>query len=103
MSYGATAQGPLVATKLPLQTCWSFPTLKGLHMHSTLNTHRFALAIGTASLALGGCSGMSRSEVSTATGAAVGAVAGAAVGGAAATVGGAVIGGVIGHEVDKKK
>jgi len=50
---------------------------------------------------LGGCSGMSRQEVSTVTGAAVGAVAGAAVGGPAATVGGAVVGGVVGHEVSK--
>ena len=62
-----------------------------------------SLAVITAALALGGCSGMSRSEVSTATGAAVGAVAGAVVGGTAATVGGAVIGGVVGHEAAKKK
>ena len=67
------------------------------------NTHTFALAIVTAVLALGGCSGMSRSDVSTVTGAAIGAVAGAAVGGTAATVGGAVIGGVVGNEVAKKK
>lgn len=56
----------------------------------------------TAAFVLGGCSSMSRQEVSTVTGAAVGAVAGAAVGGPAATVGGAVIGGVVGHEVGKK-
>jgi osmotically inducible lipoprotein OsmB len=56
----------------------------------------------TAAILLGGCSSLSRQEVSTVTGAAVGAVAGAAVGGAAATVGGAVIGGVIGNEVGKK-
>ena len=67
------------------------------------NLHTLALTALAASLALGGCSGMSRSEVSTATGAAVGAVAGAVVGGAAATVGGAVIGGVVGHELEKKK
>lgn len=67
------------------------------------NSRLFALAIITAGLALGGCSGMSRSEVSTATGAAVGAVAGAVIGGTAATVGGAVIGGVVGHEAAKKK
>ena len=66
-------------------------------------TQAFALAILTAGVALGGCSGMSRSEVSTAAGAAVGAVAGAAVGGTAATVGGAVIGGVVGNEIAKKK
>lgn len=69
-----------------------------MKLHSTL-----ALALATTGLLLGGCSGMSRSEVSTATGAAVGAVAGAVVGGTAATVGGAVIGGVVGHEIDKKK
>lgn len=57
----------------------------------------------TAAFVLGGCSGMSRQEVSTVTGAAVGAVAGAAVGGVAATVGGAVVGGVVGNEVGKKK
>ena len=72
-------------------------------MHTTHTTSRFAIAIFTAGLALGGCSGMSRSEVSTATGAAVGAVAGAAVGGTAAIVGGAVIGGVVGNEIAKKK
>ena len=72
-------------------------------MNIAHTTTRFALAFVTAGLALGGCSGMSRSEVSTATGAAVGAVAGAAVGGTAATVGGAVIGGVVGNEISKKK
>jgi osmotically inducible lipoprotein OsmB len=68
-----------------------------------MNTQRtlVTLAIGAAFF-LGGCSGMSRHEVSTATGAAVGAVAGSVVGGPAATVGGAVIGGVVGHEVGKK-
>lgn len=72
--------------------------------HLTPLTHlKFALSMSTAGLLLGGCSGMSRSEVSTATGAAVGAVAGAVVGGTAATVGGAVIGGVVGHEAAKKK
>lgn len=68
-----------------------------------MHQHTFTLAFATAALLLGGCSGMSRSEVSTATGAAVGAVAGAVVGGTAATVGGAVIGGVVGHEAAKKK
>lgn len=56
----------------------------------------------TAAFILGGCSGLSRQEASTVTGAAVGAVAGAAVGGPVATVGGAVVGGVIGNEVGKK-
>ena len=61
-----------------------------------------ALLAVSAAFLLGGCSGMSRSEVSTVTGAAVGAVAGSVVGGPAATVGGAVVGGVIGHEAAKK-
>lgn len=61
-----------------------------------------ALVATTTALLLGGCAGMSRTEVSTMTGAAVGAVAGSVVGGPAATVGGAVIGGVVGHEVGKK-
>jgi osmotically inducible lipoprotein OsmB len=70
-----------------------------------MNMQRHVLALAAVfatTLALGGCSSMSRQEVSTATGAAVGAVAGAAVGGPAATVGGAVLGGVVGHEVGKK-
>lgn len=67
--------------------------------------HQSTLSLLTLSAAfwLGGCAGMSRSEVSTVTGAAVGAVVGAAVGGPVATAGGAVVGGVIGHEVAKKK
>ena len=63
----------------------------------------FSILAISAALVLGGCSSMSRKEVSTVTGAAVGAVVGAAVGGTAATVGGAVIGGVVGNEVGKKK
>ena len=66
--------------------------------HTTISI----LAISAAFL-LGGCSSMSRKEVSTVTGAAVGAVAGAAVGGTAAVAAGAVIGGVVGNEVAKKK
>lgn len=66
--------------------------------------HQRTLALLTlsAGLFLGGCSGMSRQEVSTVTGAAVGAVAGSVVGGPAATVGGAVVGGVVGNELGKK-
>ena len=64
--------------------------------------HTLSVLAITAAFVLGGCSSMSRQDVSTVTGAAVGAVAGAAIGGPAATVGGAVIGGVIGHEVGKK-
>lgn len=64
--------------------------------------HTISVLAISAAFILGGCSSMSRKEVSTVTGAAVGAVAGAAVGGPAATVGGAVIGGVVGHELGKK-
>lgn len=58
----------------------------------------------TLMLGLGVCSGLSRQDQNTATGAAVGGVAGAVLtgGSIAGTVGGAVVGGVIGHEVDKK-
>lgn len=55
-----------------------------------------------ASLALGGCSGMTRQEQSTATGAVIGGVAGNVLcGGLACTGAGAAVGGVIGHEVAK--
>lgn len=66
------------------------------------NTRTLAFLAVSASFLFAGCSGMSRSEVSTVTGAAVGAVAGAAVGGPGATAAGAVIGGVVGHEAAKK-
>jgi osmotically inducible lipoprotein OsmB len=54
-------------------------------------------------LSLGGCSGMSSQDKSTAVGAGVGAVGGAVLtgGSAAGTAAGAVVGGVIGHEVKK--
>lgn len=56
-------------------------------------------------LGLGGCSGMSSQDKSTAIGAGVGAIGGSVLtgGGAAGTIGGAVVGGVIGHEVNKPK
>ncbi len=52
---------------------------------------------------LGGCSGMSTQDKSTAVGAGAGAVAGAVLtgGSAVGTVGGAAVGGIIGHEVGK--
>lgn len=67
----------------------------------TVTTGTLAMAI---LLGLGGCSGMSRQDQNTATGAAVGGVAGAVLtgGSTGGTVGGAVVGGVIGHEVNKK-
>ncbi|WP_026240976.1 glycine zipper 2TM domain-containing protein [Thiobacillus thioparus] len=54
-------------------------------------------------LGLGGCSGMSARDKSTAIGAGVGAVGGAALtgGSAVGTVGGAAVGGVIGNQVGK--
>jgi len=68
-------------------------------------TTRSALLAGLISaVALAGCSGMSRQERNTTTGAVAGGVAGAVITdspvGAAV---GAVVGGVIGHEADKKK
>jgi osmotically inducible lipoprotein OsmB len=61
-----------------------------------------ALAI-TVLLGLGGCSGMSARDKSTAIGAGVGAVGGAVLtgGSAVGTVGGAAVGGVIGNQVGK--
>ena len=64
--------------------------------------HTTALLAISAAFVVGGCSSMSRQEVSTVTGATVGAVAGAVVGGTAAVAAGAVIGGVVGHEAGKK-
>jgi len=54
-------------------------------------------------LGVGGCSGMSAQDKSTAIGAGAGAVGGAVLtgGSAVGTVGGAAVGGVIGHEVGK--
>ncbi|MBS1216903.1 MAG: putative lipoprotein [Proteobacteria bacterium] len=54
-------------------------------------------------LGLGGCSGMSSRDQSTAIGAGVGAVGGAVLtgGSAVGTIGGAAVGGVIGNQVGK--
>lgn len=54
-------------------------------------------------LGLSACSGMSRQDQNTVTGAAIGGVAGAVLtgGSSVGTVGGAAVGGIIGHEVDK--
>jgi len=56
-------------------------------------------------LGLGGCSGMSKRDESTAIGAGVGAVGGAVLTGGSAigTVGGAAVGGLIGNQVGKDK
>lgn len=63
-----------------------------------ISTAVFAILLG-----LGGCSGMSSQDKSTAIGAGVGAVGGAILtgGSAVGTVGGAAVGGVIGHEIKK--
>lgn len=63
-------------------------------------------ALGAALLVgLGGCSGMTERERSTAIGAGVGAAGGAVLSGGdtAGTLGGAAIGGVLGHEYGKRK
>ena len=71
------------------------------------NMRKFLLSTVAAAvlLGLGGCSGMSSQDKSTAIGAGVGAVGGSVLtgGSAAGTIGGAVVGGVIGHEVNKPK
>lgn len=67
--------------------------------------HRFTLGtvIAVMLLGLGGCSGMSTRDKSTAIGAGVGAVGGAVLtnGSALGTVGGAAVGGIIGNQVGK--
>jgi osmotically inducible lipoprotein OsmB len=67
--------------------------------------HKFTLGAVAATMlrGLGGCTGMSAQDKSTAIGAGVGAVGGAVLtgGSAVGTVGGAAVGGVIGHEVGK--
>lgn len=68
------------------------------HTTSMLSTAVLALAL----LGLGGCSGMTPREKSTATGAVIGGAAGAVMGGGAlGTAAGAAAGGVIGHEMGK--
>ena len=68
---------------------------------------RFAVnaVVAATLLGLGGCSGMSARDKSTAIGAGVGAVGGAVLtgGGALGTIGGAAVGGVIGNQVGKDK
>ena len=62
-----------------------------------------SVVLATFVLGLGGCSGMSSRDKSTAIGAGVGGVAGAVLtnGGVLGTVGGAAVGGVIGNQVGK--
>ncbi|OGA22277.1 MAG: prenyltransferase [Betaproteobacteria bacterium RIFCSPLOWO2_02_FULL_67_26] len=69
--------------------------------------HRFAVsAVAVAVLlGVGGCSGMSARDESTAIGAGIGAVGGAVLtgGSTVGTVGGAAVGAVIGNQVGKNK
>ncbi|MBK6594182.1 MAG: osmotically-inducible lipoprotein B [Burkholderiales bacterium] len=77
-------------------------------MNTTINNQRSPLVLPALLLAsvlgLGACSGMTRQEQGTATGAVVGGAAGAVMGGGVlGTAAGAVVGGVIGKEVTKPK
>ncbi len=70
-------------------------------MHSfTVSAVAVAVLLG-----LGGCSGMSERDKSTAIGAGVGAVGGAVLtgGSTVGTVGGAAVGGLIGNQIGKDK
>lgn len=66
----------------------------------TISTMAVAVLFG-----LGGCSGMSKQDKSTAIGAGAGAVGGAVLTGGSAigTIGGAAVGGVIGNQIGKDK
>jgi osmotically inducible lipoprotein OsmB len=68
-------------------------------------TYTLSMLAVAGALILGGCSGMSSRDRSTAAGAGIGAVGGAVLtgGSAAGTVGGAAVGGVIGNQVGKDK
>ena len=70
---------------------------------NTINKLAVNAAALTVLFGLGGCSGMSAQDKSTAIGAGVGAVGGSVLtgGSAAGTVGGAAVGGIIGHELKK--
>jgi osmotically inducible lipoprotein OsmB len=74
-------------------------------MKKTLSGSAFPALGMMVSLAVGGCSGMSKRDQNTAVGAGVGAVGGAILTGGSAigTVGGAAVGGVIGNQVGKDK
>jgi osmotically inducible lipoprotein OsmB len=61
-----------------------------------------SVALLTTALLLGGCSGMTRQEKGTATGAVIGGVVGNVMcGGVLCTGAGAAVGGAIGHETTK--
>jgi osmotically inducible lipoprotein OsmB len=70
---------------------------------NTIKRNAVGVVVIAALLGLGGCSGMTHQEQSTAVGAGVGAVGGAVLGGGVlGTAAGAVVGGVVGHEVGKR-
>lgn len=74
-------------------------------MKKTMNGMTVGALSVAALLGLGGCSGMSERDKSTAIGAGVGAVGGAVLtgGSTVGTVGGAAVGGIIGNQVGKDK
>jgi osmotically inducible lipoprotein OsmB len=94
-----------VATLLH-QKKMSFPPdihQRGITM-KTIRQTSIAAVVATVMIALGGCSGMTRQEQGTATGAVIGGVAGNVLGGGLlGTAAGAAVGGVVGHEVTKPK
>lgn len=70
----------------------------------TIRQNSVTAVVAAVLIGLGGCSGMTRQEQGTATGAVIGGVAGNVIGGGLlGTAAGAAVGGVIGHEVTKPK
>lgn len=69
----------------------------------SIRQHAVGTLVTAALVILSGCSGMTRQEKGTVTGAVIGGAAGAAVtgGGVLGTAAGAAVGGVVGHEVTK--
>ena len=71
---------------------------------TSIRKNSAAAVLAVTLIALGGCSGMTRQEQGTATGAVIGGVAGNVLGGGLlGTAAGAAVGGVVGHEVTKPK
>ena len=71
----------------------------------TMQKFAVSAVVAAVLLGVGGCSGMSARDESTAIGAGIGAVGGAVLtgGSAVGTVGGAAVGGLIGNQVGKPK
>lgn len=71
-------------------------------MNMIQRTSVLSAALFVATLALGGCAGMTHQEKGTATGAVIGGVVGNVTGGGLlGTAAGAAVGGVIGNQVTK--